>query len=250
MRFKRQVELVERFASSFLEHRSRGESIYAVERLAQLLIQALLDLGAMIAVYTEGLKPETYKGIARLLAEKLGLTSDDRELLEGLAGFRNLLVHGYAEIDRDLEERAFKEIERDLPGIVKAVKNYVVKSSLDPLQNVKLENVFKRHGVKYAYLFGSKARGGRGRDYDIAVFVNVEDALKLGKLLVDVAEALGVHEDQVDLVHLDTAPLHIVYTVLNEGKPIYGDPEEAYYALYRKYLEFLDMNESERKPLN
>ncbi|WP_243678376.1 DUF86 domain-containing protein [Vulcanisaeta distributa] len=51
-------------------------------------------------------KPETYgDGVADYLSNKPGLGEDLRRFLRGLAGFRNALIHGYAEIDRGgLEE--------------------------------------------------------------------------------------------------------------------------------------------------
>jgi predicted nucleotidyltransferase len=98
------------------------------------------------------------------------------------------------------------------------------------------------------FLFGSRAREGFGRDYDIAVVFEKRptSALELGILLVDLAEAVGVHEELIDLVDLDTAPLSVVKTVVDEGKIIYGDNGALDY-LWRKYLEYLDANElSER----
>ncbi|WP_243665818.1 DUF86 domain-containing protein [Vulcanisaeta sp. JCM 16159] len=78
--------------------------VYAIERLAQLTIQALLDLGAMPAIELRGKRPETYGGIADYLSNKLDLGEDLRRFLRGLAGFRNVLGHGYAENNRGLEE--------------------------------------------------------------------------------------------------------------------------------------------------
>lgn len=60
-----------------------GGSIYAIERLAQLTIQALLDLGAMLAVELKDEKPETYRGIADYISNKLGLGEDLRRFLRG-----------------------------------------------------------------------------------------------------------------------------------------------------------------------
>jgi len=240
------------YFDEFVNYRQRGASIYAIERLAQLTIQALLDLGAMLAVYMKLPKPETYKGIARLLAEKAGLGDEARELLEQLAGFRNILIHGYASIDRELEEQAFQEMENELPAVFEAVERLIENLRIDPPVldlSKKLAGVFRRHNVRFAYLFGSRARQGTGRDYDIAVVVEVKSALELGGLLVDIAAVLGVREDQIDLVHLNTAPSHLVLTVLSEGVPIYGDPDEAYYFLYCKYLELLDINSVQLPPL-
>jgi len=130
----------------------------------------------------------------------------------------------------------------------KLIANLGTDSSVSDLSK-KLAEVFRRHNVRFAYLFGSRARQGTGRDYDIAVVVEVKSALELGGLLVDIAAVLGVREDQIDLVHLNTAPSHLVLTVLSEGVPIYGDPDEAYYFLYRKYLELLDINSVQLPPL-
>ena len=243
MKIKRQLEILEDYFKKFLEHRTRRESIYAVERLAQLSIQALLDFGAMIAVKAKGRKPETYREIASFICDFLGL-AEERGFLEGLAGFRNILVHGYVAIDEELEEEAFKEMERRLPKVIEAAKKYLERAGIDPNVDERLREVFEHHKVKFAFLFGSRARGGEGRDYDIAVSVEVKSALDLGRLLVDVAEALGVHEDLVDLVHLDTAPLSVVLTILEEGELLYGDPDEAYHALFKRYVEFLDINEA------
>lgn len=243
MKIKRQLEVLEDYFKKFLEHRARRESIYAVERLAQLSIQALLDLGAMIAVRAKGRKPESYREIASFMCDFLGL-AEERGFLEGLAGFRNVLVHGYVSIDEELEEEAFKEMERRLPKVIEAIKKYLERAGTDPNVDERLRGVFERHKVKFAFLFGSRARRGEGRDYDIAVSVEVESALDLGRLLVDVAEALGVHEDLVDLVHFDTAPLSVILTILEEGELLYGDPDEAYHALFKRYVEFLDINEA------
>ncbi len=62
MRLRRILDLVSRYFDEFrAARRGGGGSIYAIERLAQLTIQALLDLGAMLAVELKDEKPETYR---------------------------------------------------------------------------------------------------------------------------------------------------------------------------------------------
>ncbi len=244
MRLKRQAESVNDRFAEFVKHREAGKSLYAVERLAQLVIQSILDFAAMVSVRMGLRKPETYRGLAALLAEELGLGRDLRRSLEQMAGFRNILVHGYARIDPELEERAFEEMEQRLPAVIEALEKYVEGSGSDPPKTSVREGlaeVFKRHRVRFAFLFGSRARSGAGRDYDIAVSVSLRSALELGGLLIDAAEALGVGEEEVDMVHLDAAPPGMIYTVLSEGVLIYGDQEEAYNFLYQRYLELLDV---------
>ncbi|MEM2828571.1 MAG: HepT-like ribonuclease domain-containing protein [Candidatus Nezhaarchaeales archaeon] len=245
MRVKRQFSLVESYFRDFLRFRGRGESVYAVERVAQLLIQSILDTGAMMAVELGLRKPESYKGLASLIAEKLGLSVEDERFLSGLAGFRNLLVHGYAEVNRELEEEAFKEIEDRLGKIVEALRKFIDGLG-DPGKGLnqlgeRLRGVFERYKVRYAVLFGSMAREGVGRDFDIAVSMDAKSALELGELLTDMAEALSVKEEQIDLVHVESAGLGMLYTILNEGVLIYGNPEEAKEHLYKRYLELLDL---------
>jgi len=249
LRLKSQVESVRKYFNEFIEYRRTGKSIYAIERLAQLLIQSILDFGAMLTVYMGLEKPETYRGIMKLIAEKLGLSRSDQEFLVRLAGFRNILVHAYTKIDRELEEKTFSEIEERIAKIVSLIENYIEKTSVDPQVTElsrRLEKVFRKHNVKFAFLFGSIARKGFGRDYDIAVYMDLKNLLELGELIVDIAEALGVNEDRIDLVHLNTAPPNIIYTILLEGKLIHGNKEEALDYLYKKYLEILDINEQYR----
>jgi len=109
-----------------------------------------------------------------------------------------------------------------------------------------LRDVFMKHGVKYAFLFGSRARVGTGRDYDIAVVFErrLDNAIELGSLIVDLAEALGVHEDLIDLVDLESAPLSLVKTVIDEGRVLWGGDEALDY-LWRRYLMYLDANDME-----
>jgi len=120
----------------------------------------------------------------------------------------------------------------------------VTSSDLDLSMESALRSVASKHGLRYVFLFGSRAREGVGRDYDVAVVFEKRpiSALELGLLLVDLAEALGVHEELIDLVDLDTASLSLVKTILDEGKLLYGD-HEAFDYLWRKYLEYLDANE-------
>jgi len=199
----------------------------------------------MIIVSLGRRKPETYREIAASLSSIIGL-SNERAFLESLAGFRNILVHGYAAINRELEEEALRQMELRLPRIINAIKMFVDSVNLDPDIDERLKTVFMRHRVRFAFLFGSRAREGEGRDYDIAVSMDAKSALDLGRLLVDIADALGVHEDQVDLVHVESAPQSVILTILNEGKLIYGNPDDAYQALYKRYIEILDVNETYR----
>ena len=91
--------------------------------------------------------------------------------------------------------------------------------------------------VVAVYLFGSAARGTRGKrsDVDIAVLTRARGATRRRSLVEYVqaaCDALGT--DNVDVVLLDRAPIVLRHEVFREGKPLLvRDPE----ALLRFRLE-------------
>ena len=75
--------------------------------------------------------------------------------------------------------------------------------------------------VRAAFLFGGRAKGYvlKG-DIDIAVlFGRRYDLYELGALVVDIADALGVDEEKIDILVLDDAPPELVLKAL-DGLPI------------------------------
>ena len=214
--------------------------------MGQLVIQSLLDLAAMLAVNEVGRKPETYRELALWLSRKLNLGEEFGRFLVGLAGFGSVLVHGYVEIDVSMGMATFREMVNKLPPILNRLRDVIGNDPSPNLSINALRDVFMKHGVKYAFLFGSRARVGTGRDYDIAVVFErgLDNAIELGSLIVDLAEALGVHEDLIDLVDLESAPLSLVKTVIDEGRVLWGGDEALDY-LWRRYLMYLDANDME-----
>ncbi len=87
-----------------------------VEHTLQLAIQAALDAASHIVADERLGEPSTYRQLFELL-EKAGYVS--RELsteLEKMAGFRNILVHGYDSVDltivKDIVENRLDDLER------------------------------------------------------------------------------------------------------------------------------------------
>lgn len=72
---------------------------WAVEHGLQIAIQALLDVGNHILAVHGANGVEEYADILERLAERGVLPRDFAESIRGMAGFRNLLVHGYARVD-------------------------------------------------------------------------------------------------------------------------------------------------------
>jgi len=108
----------------------------------------------------------------------------------------------------------------------------------------KLREVL-RGRVLLAYLFGGRAEGHALKgDYDIAVLMPEGYTLfDLGALQVDVARALGVDEELVDIVCLNSAPPELVVEALS-GVPIVEDPVARLGVEVKALRELLDMRES------
>lgn len=248
-RFVQQVGLIE----DFIRELESEKSYRGVERLIQLAIQALLDLGLMAISALKARRPRTYSEVGRVLHELGILDRQEAETLRSMAGLRNILVHAYAAVDREKVLGFAENLKRDARHIATKILESVRRSDLDPAGNPELEAIVEklrralRGRVKVAYLYGGRAKGYTLKgDYDIAVLIKGGcDPLKLGELQVTVAEALGVNEDMVDVTCLDASPPKLVLEAL-EGIPIIDNPPEVFNMKLKALRLMLDMQEAER----
>jgi len=225
----------------------KGERSYrGTERLVQLVIQSLLDLALMVTAALGGKTPKGYSELGELLSDLGALNEGDAKLLRSMAGMRNILVHAYATIKRELIKKASRSLSNDAPRIMEALKTSLKGETVDPLSaaevTISLSEIFKGR-VKAALLFGSRAKDYSMKgDYDVAVyFGRPYDFYELGELAVDTAEALKVREDQLDLIDLDSATPEMMLEAL-DGKPIYVEDEHILFDLRVKALmEQLDL---------
>ena len=245
MRLREQLELVKRY---YEELKRRLESsqfdIYAVERLAELVAQSLIDLAAMYLKGRE--KPPTYRALLEQFGREIGF---DPKKLGAVAALRNVLIHRYFAVSVEKELEAFRNLVEMMPQVISLAESAVGD---DPcVEDAKrLGEVFKKHGVVYAYLFGSTARKGCGRDLDIAVkFAESKNLMDVAMLIRDAEEALGLPDGLVDVVDLDDAPPHIVLSILENFVVIYGDEEEAIRYLTARWTEAQDLLVTYRKSI-
>ncbi|MBP1746913.1 MAG: hypothetical protein H6Q54_1528, partial [Deltaproteobacteria bacterium] len=76
--------------------------VYATaERYLQLSIECLLDIGNHIISDRGYRKPDTYADVFQVLADEKVISKKLLRELDGMAAFRNVLVHDYLRIDRD-----------------------------------------------------------------------------------------------------------------------------------------------------
>ena len=89
---------------------SDEELLWSAERGLQLGAQKVLDVGAHLLVTAFNTRAAAYEDVIRLLGERSVISKDLQRRLKGLGGFRNVLVHGYLEID---DERTYKFLQHD-----------------------------------------------------------------------------------------------------------------------------------------
>lgn len=90
------------------ELRQDLEKAWAVEHGLQLCIQILLDVGNHL-LSEKGVFVSDYKSIFFELAHLGVLPMDFAKRISGMAGFRNILVHAYGEVDLEKVAQMLRE---------------------------------------------------------------------------------------------------------------------------------------------
>jgi uncharacterized protein YutE (UPF0331/DUF86 family) len=86
---------------------------WLAERGLELGAQAVLDIGNHILAGEFGESATEYEGIVRGLGARGVLSAALGKRLQGLGGFRNILVHGYLGIDAEKVYAALQRSARD-----------------------------------------------------------------------------------------------------------------------------------------
>ncbi|MBI5498444.1 MAG: DUF86 domain-containing protein [Deltaproteobacteria bacterium] len=97
-----------------------------VEHTLQLAIQAALDVAAHIVAEGRLGEPATNRELFDLLAAHAWIDPALRDDLRRMAGFRNVLVHGYAAVDPTLVRDVVDNHLGDLERFVTAVRGRLV----------------------------------------------------------------------------------------------------------------------------
>lgn len=94
-----------------------------IERYLQLTLEACIDIANHIINEYRFEKGESYKSIFLVLGKEKVLPTKFAEEFSRAAGFRNILVHGYIDLD---EKKVFEHFKKDAGDIEKFMK-YIVK---------------------------------------------------------------------------------------------------------------------------
>ncbi len=94
------VHALEEFRpQSYREFISSPKNYWAVEHGLQLCIQSVLDIGSHLLAALTLPAPEDYKDVLIKLGENGILPPTFVQKVVGMAGFRNVLVHEYLQVD-------------------------------------------------------------------------------------------------------------------------------------------------------
>jgi uncharacterized protein YutE (UPF0331/DUF86 family) len=117
----RAVQQLRRHAGRPAEALKDLDETWAIERGLQVCVQNCLDVATHLAA-AAGRDVPDYASALDLLANLGVLPPDFAARFRGIAGFRNVLVHGYLEVDTALVHRVLNERLEDFERFAKLVE--------------------------------------------------------------------------------------------------------------------------------
>lgn len=106
--------------------RANADLRWAVERGLQLCTQNTLDVATHLAA-ASGLDAPDYATAIDRLAELSVLSAEFTTRLRPLAGFRNVLVHGYLQVDLSVVEDVLRHKLNELEEFAVRVETYLAR---------------------------------------------------------------------------------------------------------------------------
>jgi uncharacterized protein YutE (UPF0331/DUF86 family) len=99
----------------------------AVERYLGLALQCSLDIGEMIISMEKLRKPETYRDVIEILGENGILSKNFAQRFAFAAGFRNVLIHMYSDIDVEEVHQFLQENLGDFDEFARSIAEHLEK---------------------------------------------------------------------------------------------------------------------------
>lgn len=100
------------------------DKLWIVERGLQLCIQVILDIGNHV-VSEKGVVVEQYSDIFEELIKQGVISENYGNRIRGMAGFRNILVHEYADVDIEILVEVLNNSLSDFEQFALYINNYI-----------------------------------------------------------------------------------------------------------------------------
>lgn len=104
---------------------SNIEKLRTLERNFQLIVDAMLDINIHLIREFELSSPSDLKSTFIILAEGKILSLDFAQKISPIVGLRNILVHGYEKIDRNLFIDSFQKNRQDFDNYMLFINSYL-----------------------------------------------------------------------------------------------------------------------------
>lgn len=134
---ERKLEDMERYVEalkaaqgvSLKEMRASFLTSWGIEHGLQLSVQALIDTGACVLASLGEHRIEEYGDVIKKLGERSVIPKDFSRQIQGMANFRNLLVHEYAEVDLEKVHHFLKTRLGDFGEFARHIRRYLDSKS-------------------------------------------------------------------------------------------------------------------------
>jgi len=103
------------------------EKTWAIEHGLQLAIQVIMDIGNHILAAIGEYEIEDYTDIIDKLGEREVISPEFAEKIRGMAGFRNILIHEYTDVDISEVHEIVQNRLEDFEQFAKFIDEYLEK---------------------------------------------------------------------------------------------------------------------------
>ena len=119
------AKLEEKEHVELAEYKRDTDTQWIVERGLEIASSMILDIGNHILASVYRTAATEYEEILEKLGEKRVISESLYKELQGLGGFRNILVHGYLTLNQDLVYEHYRKALSSFPGFIAEIERWV-----------------------------------------------------------------------------------------------------------------------------
>jgi uncharacterized protein YutE (UPF0331/DUF86 family) len=119
------AKLKEKECVELTEYKRDTDTQWLVERGLEIASSMILDIGNHILASVYQTAATEYEEILEKLGEKQVISESLYKELQGLGGFRNILVHGYLSLNLELTYEHYKKALDSFPEFIVEIERWV-----------------------------------------------------------------------------------------------------------------------------
>lgn len=105
-----------------------------IERQVELCVEQMIDVCKHLVAGLDLPEPETYAGCFEVLAGAGVVPEDQLAVFKSMARFRNLLIHGYDDVDDSVTYGIFKARLGDFTAFTAAIRTYLARKERSSME--------------------------------------------------------------------------------------------------------------------